>query len=186
MLAEALAQPVPVERPGARVQEVRDVGAVVALALHHERLRPDHLLDRAEQDRHVQHARGHRVVEPVVVHHADAVARVEDQVHVIAALADLAEPVREGQLGVAAQLLTQMVKRFLDVGAAHEEVEVLHEPPDAQVALERVPAAHQEVDVRRAQRLQDAPIEAKGARGCRRKITPRPWRAVLGHHGLAH
>src|SRR5439155_1172805 len=43
VLAEALAQSVPVERPGAGVQEVGDIGAVVSLALHHERLRPDHL-----------------------------------------------------------------------------------------------------------------------------------------------
>src|SRR5206468_2474039 len=148
--------------------------------------RPDHLFDRAEQDRDVQDARGDRVIEPVVVHDADPVARVEDEVDVVSALADLAEPVREGELGVASEALAEMVERLLDVGGAEKQIEVLHEPTDAQIPLERVTAADEEFDPRRGERAQDAAIET--GRGWTRgpRLTPGTWRAILRKHGLAH
>ena len=45
--SEAPHQPVPVQQAAAVTEQVGDVGAVVALALHDQRLRPDHLLGRA-------------------------------------------------------------------------------------------------------------------------------------------
>src|SRR6267142_1067151 len=104
VLAEAPGQAAPVDLLGARVDEVRDVGAVVALALHHVGLGPDRLLDRTEPNRLTHHGRGHRVAEPVVVHRARRVARAPDDVDLVVLVAlDLAEPVRKGQLGAVAE-----------------------------------------------------------------------------------
>ena len=83
-------------------QQVGDVAAVEALALHDERLRPDHLLGRAEPDRHPEHLVLDRVLEPAVVHPRDAVARAEDHVDEVLAVAGLAQPVGEGALGAVA------------------------------------------------------------------------------------
>jgi hypothetical protein len=52
---------------------VGDVGAVEALALLNQRLRPDHLLDWAESYWHVEDRVSRRVREPLFVHTGDAV-----------------------------------------------------------------------------------------------------------------
>src|ERR1700752_111374 len=80
----------------------------------------------------------------------------------------LPEPVRERELRVAAQTLRQQIQRLLDVARAHEDVEVLHEAADAEIALERVAAAHEEIDVGRAQLAEHAAIKPQSfhAGGC--------------------
>src|SRR2546429_7358066 len=45
--SEPVEQPTPVEAPAKGSNQVRDVCSVVSLTLHHERLRPDHLLGGA-------------------------------------------------------------------------------------------------------------------------------------------
>jgi hypothetical protein len=77
---------------------VRDVGAVEALALHDQSLRPDHLLGWNEAHRHPDHFRRHGVIEPDVVDLRDAVAGAEDQIDEVVAVKCLAEPMRKRQL----------------------------------------------------------------------------------------
>jgi hypothetical protein len=87
---EALEDAVPVQRLGAGAQDVRDVGAVVAFALHHERLLPEQLFDRRDLHRHTEDVRLEGELEPEIVHLADAVAGAEYEIHDVAALSALA------------------------------------------------------------------------------------------------
>ena len=104
----------------------------------------------------------------------------------VAALADLAEPVREGELGVASEVLAEVLERLLDVVGAEKQIEVLHEPTDAQIALERVAAADEEVVACLGELPQDTTIELERARTRGSDLAPWPWCAVLGQRGLAH
>src|SRR3954469_6361266 len=98
LLIEALHQPRPIDILGAGAEDVHDVGAVVALALHHERLLPDQLLDGRDLHRYAEDLGFHGVLEPCVVDTCESVARAENEIDVIAALPGLGEPVREGDL----------------------------------------------------------------------------------------
>ena len=68
---------------------------------------------------------------------------------------------------------------------AEKQVEIFHEPADAQVTLERVAAPDQEIDTARGELPQHPAIEAK-RRGGDRGGWPRARSVVLGKHGLAH
>ena len=92
----------PVELVADRVDDVRDVGAVEALALHDQPLRPDHLLGRNQLHVDVEDDAVDRVVEPQLVDDRDAVAGAEDQVDEVVALERLAEPVRKRELRLVA------------------------------------------------------------------------------------
>src|SRR5216683_1972298 len=160
---EAPGEPAPVEGLRAGVEQMRDVGAVVALALHDEGLRPDRLLGRAEPDRLRHHGGGHRVPEPVVVHRAHPVARVEDDVDVVVwGALDLGEPVRERDLRLVAQTLLDEAEGAGHVALADEQVEILHRAADPEIALQRVPAAHQELDAGRVRTRPGAGGDAAG------------------------
>ena len=128
---EAQHHAIPVERLGARAQDVRDVGAVVALALHHERLLPEQLFDRRDLHRHAEDVGFERVREPHVVDAADAVARAEDEVDDVVALLGLGEPVRERDLGVIARPARNASSAGIEVVLLEEEVEVLRFADDA-------------------------------------------------------
>ena len=183
---EAPRQPRPVQGVGAGVQEVLDVRSVVTLALHHEGLRPDHLFDRTQRHRNAQHPRRDRVAEPVLVHRADAVAAVEDQVDVLGASRDLAQPVREAELRVALEGPGEVIEGLLDVAGAQKKVEVLHRPPDAQVALERVAAADEKVDAGCAQLAEDPSIEPVRRRSRPHRIADRGLGGIHRQQGLPH
>src|SRR5687768_13960636 len=142
VVAEARHQARPVDALGRRAQDVRDVTAVEPLALHDERLGPDHLLGRDQTYGMVEHGGLDAVAEPVVVDRGHPVARAEDHVDEVVAAARLAEPVGERQLRLAAGG-GEDVEHPLDVARMHEDVEVLRVPRDARVALERVGAAHE-------------------------------------------
>jgi hypothetical protein len=66
--AEALHQAGPVELLGVGLQQVGDVGAVVALALHDEGLGQQAVLDVGHEHRHAQHVGLGVVAEPAAVH----------------------------------------------------------------------------------------------------------------------
>jgi len=136
-------QPRPVELLGARAHDVGNVGAVVPLALHHERLRPDHLLGRDQADGHVEDPLLHAVLKPQVVDEGHPVTGAEDQVDHLVAAPGLAQPVREAQIGVAAGG-AQGLEGRLHVAGMDEQIEVLGVPADARVTLERIGAANQE------------------------------------------
>ena len=74
MRAETSDQPRPIERVAEVIHEVHDVGAVEALALLHERLRPDHFLRRTQFHRHAEHVAVSRIREPVGVDAGDRIA----------------------------------------------------------------------------------------------------------------
>ena len=97
--AEPPQQAAPVQLAPARQDQVGDVRAVVALALHDEGLGPDHLLGRAEPDRDAEDFARRGVREPQVVHGGHAVARAEDEVDEAVPRIRLAQPVRERELG---------------------------------------------------------------------------------------
>jgi hypothetical protein len=83
---------------------------------------------------------------------------------------DLAEPVRKRELGAVAEAPLEMRERVRRVAREHEEVEILHRAPDAEVVLERVAASHEEREPALVQRREHAPVEA--ARGHRQGPAP--------------
>src|SRR5690349_8081046 len=181
-VAEARHQPRPVDAVGRGAQDVRDVAAVEALPLHDEGLRPDHLLGRNEPDGAAEDLVEHAMVEPLVVDDRDAVAGAEDDVDEVVATPRLAEPVRERQVGFAARR-RQRREHAVDVARMDEDVEVLRVARDAGVALERVGAAHEEVDARLVEALHGAEVEIAGRRGQRvvhGMVAPMPLPAWTG------
>src|SRR6266545_998693 len=150
---EANEEPVPVELVAARAEQVVHVGAVVALALEDEGLRPDHLLHRREQDLDAHDLRPARVAEPEVVHHGDAVSGGEDEVDVPLAPVRLADPARVRHLGPEPGALEDS-ERLLDIALAQEDVEVLRVPEDAGVLEQRVRPRHEERHARPGERPQ--------------------------------
>ena len=79
----------------------------------------------------------------------------------IVALLCLREPVRKGDLcPVAGEC--ERLERLVDIGASHEEIEVLRLANDAGVVQDRVRATDQKRDARVAQHVQRATIEGVG------------------------
>src|ERR1051326_7786535 len=81
---------------------MRDIGPVVTLALHHERLGPDRFLDRTEIDASTEHFGLFSMTKPFIVDPRRTVAGAENQVGEIFAAIRLAEPVGKRELGMAA------------------------------------------------------------------------------------
>ena len=152
------------------------VGAVEALALHDERLRPDHLLRGRELHRSAQHLAHRRVLEPFLVDRRDRIAGAEDDVDEILAADRLAEPVRIREFGVA-RLALERGHRALHVHAAHEHVEVLGVALDAREMEEGVGASDEKRHLRALEPLHD--IRIKCAR------TPTRFILQQGLHGHA-
>jgi hypothetical protein len=165
-------------------EEVHDVSAVEALPLHDKRLLPEKLLDWSDLDRHPEHFGLERVSEPLVVHAADAIARREDQVHMVARLMRLREPVRERDLRAVAGI-AKRGERAIQVAASHKEIEVLGVAHDAGVLEIRVGSPHQKWNVRVTQHVQRAAIERVGvATGVvERRLKGHPLR-LLGVRGV--
>ena len=99
---EAIDQASPVHGPAGHADEVGDVGAIEALALHDEGLRPQHLLGRDEAHLVTEHLGRTGVLEPDVIHHGEPVAGSEDDVDEVLTGLDLAEPVLRLHLRVVA------------------------------------------------------------------------------------
>src|SRR6266481_615713 len=145
--AEARHEPAPVELSVAGADQVGDVRAVVALALHHEGLGPDHLLRRAQSDGHAEHGRADGVVEPVAVDVGKTIARAVDDVDVIARDPRFPQPVRERQIRLETRS-RQRPQEYQRVPPADEYVEVLRPPDALGVVPERIAAADQKRDAR--------------------------------------
>jgi hypothetical protein len=122
---------------------VGDVGPVEAIPLHHERLGPDALLGRGHHDANAQHLLLGRVLEPLLVHHRDAVPRAEDDVDEAGRRADLRQPMGEDQVGLVPGL-GRCAQESLDVAGADEDVEILGRAVDACLMHERERAPDQE------------------------------------------
>ena len=155
--AEAPEQAAPVKVRSAGEDEVCDVGAVVPLSLHDEGLGPDHLLRRAEADRHAKHGTGHRVREPEVIHDGHAIPRAVDEVDEPVPDIRLGEPVRERELGREPGVAESGARR-LTVFAAQEHVQVLRVPDNARIRGERIGPADQELHATVPKRLQRPPV----------------------------
>jgi hypothetical protein len=135
-----------------------DIGAVEALALHDERLRPDHFLRGTQLHRDPEDLVGNGVREPFVVDGGDPVAGAVDDVDEIATRERLAEPVGKRHLRPKARS-RQDVKRFFQVPLSHEKVEVLRVAADAGVARRRVRPAHEEPNPRGLECKKGAAVE---------------------------
>src|SRR6185503_9646549 len=96
---ETLDQTIPIELVAHGVDDVRHVRTVIALPLHDQSLRPDHLLGRDQERIDAEDLVLHGVLEPTIVHPCHAIAGTEDEIDEILALAvRLAEPVRKSEL----------------------------------------------------------------------------------------
>src|SRR5580704_11518751 len=133
VLRESSKKPVPVERRPAREEQVRDVGAIEAFSLHHERLRPDRFLWRAKQDGYAEDRARRSVRKPLRIDSRGAVARVVDDVEKeVLVVMRLRQPMRVGHARMEAGALEDAE----NAGNAltHDEyVEVLRRPADGAV-----------------------------------------------------
>src|SRR6266851_4085430 len=154
----------PVELPVAGPDQVRDVRAVVALALHHECLRPDHLLGRAQAHGHAEHGRGHGVSEPSPVDVGDTVARAVDDVDVVALEMRLPQPVRKGQIRLESAGRQRSQQRE-GVAPADEYVEVLRAPHALRIVPQRITSTHQERDARSRHLDERVPVAPASLQG---------------------
>ena len=102
MWAHATEQSTPVESITPRADQVGDVRAVESLALLHERLGPDHLLHRAQPNRHPEYLGIHGVL--------------EDQGYPMARLHDIA----------TARMPTRAEKAALRLAAGVPVIDLLH------------------------------------------------------------
>src|SRR6266536_2922599 len=171
---EAREEAIPVHLVAAGADEVRHVVAVEALPLAHERLRPDHLLGRREQHGAPHDLCRPRVLEPGIVHRAEAVAGREDEVDEPLASVALPDPDRVQELGPEPRALEGPECR-LEVAPAQEDVEVLRVPEDPRVLEERVGARDDVRDRSRVERPE--------------RVRPRvelAGRPLLGRSLLAH
>src|SRR6266536_67786 len=171
---EAREEAIPVHLVAAGADEVRHVVAVEALPLAHERLRPDHLLGRREQHGAPHDLCRPRVLEPGIVHRAEAVAGREDEVAEPLAAVALPDPDRVQELGPEPRALEGPECR-LEVAPAQEDVEVLRVPEDPRVLEERVGARDDVRDRSRVERPE--------------RVRPRvelAGRPLLGRSLLAH
>src|SRR5581483_1398864 len=165
---------------------MRDIGAVVALALHHVGFRPDSLLHRAQLYSVAEYLRVYAVAKPFVVHACRAVAGAEDQIGEIFSAVGFAEPMGEGQLRVTAHD-REGVKRPLAVVGANEDIEIFRVAPDAGVAFERISAADQKRHRALGQRRQNPDVElfprllrtlvTIAVHGRTSRLIPLPWSA---------
>ena len=114
MLAEVREEARPVERRAARFEEVIDIRAVEALALHDEAFARDHLLRAGDEDGDAPERAVRGVLEPAIVDLAETVRRGVDEVDEVRAGPGLREPVREALLGLEA-FLAAMSPRRLDL-----------------------------------------------------------------------
>lgn len=162
MRAEPRDQPTPIEPWATRANQVRHVVAIVPLALHYEGLRPDHLLGRAQPDRHPQHRGGHAVREPRVVDLGNANARAVDDVDAAAVDPRLPEPVGERPIGLEA-VGRQRPQQADGVATADEHVEVLRAAHAAGIVCQRIVAADEERDAGPLHQQERPPVSPAAA-----------------------
>src|SRR5438309_9311677 len=100
-----------------------DVGTVVALALQDKALRPNGLLNGAELDSLAEDFSRRRLREPGVIDTNDTVPGTKNDIDIVATLKGFAQPVGEGQLGLAADG-GEEVEGAHGVFGANKDVEV--------------------------------------------------------------
>src|SRR6266545_3423611 len=99
VVSHSAEQPLPIEHGSAGVQEVRDIGAIEALALHDEYLLPEDLFYGAQSGWQAEDKILRGMREPFVVHGAKPVSRVEDDVDVVVPTKRFGDPAGISQLG---------------------------------------------------------------------------------------
>src|SRR5713101_5448939 len=150
---EPVQQPAPIEAPATGSNQVRHVCSVVPLTLHHERLRPDHLLGRAELDRHAEDDGGVAAGEPVVIDLGEAVPRSVDHVDTVALDTRLAQPVRKREVRLEAGR-RHPIEESLRVRLAHEDVQVLRTAHASGIVAKRMAAPNEKRDVQARHQLE--------------------------------
>src|SRR5262249_9922716 len=89
---ETLQESSPIEVVAFGQNQMSNVGAVIALALHDEGFRPDHFLHGANLSRSAENLSGIGVSEPVVIDRGYAVAGAENDIDEVVSLVNLGEP----------------------------------------------------------------------------------------------
>jgi hypothetical protein len=148
----------PVEALAGSQEQMHHVAAVVALALHDVRLRPDHLLGRSKPDGHAEDLAFDRMLEPFVVDRGLTVATREDEIDECIAFVDLSEPVWKLELGVISRAIHHFFEARV-VASADEHVEVFRLAGDAGVTEVRVSAADEERQALGMEELERGAIE---------------------------
>ena len=158
MRADAVDQPLPVERVAEAENQVQDVGDVVPVPLADEQPVPDQLLGRRDAHRHRGQDARPAVLDPVLVDERDAVAHPVDQIDEVLAEGRLGEPVRvlepRDEPGRA-----QRARGRDDRCRLEEQIEVLGLAVDAGVLVDGVGAGDDVGHARGVERLERALVD---------------------------
>src|SRR6185437_11402281 len=109
---------------------------------HNEGFAPDQLFRRTEMGFQAEHLSRVRMLEPLVVDGANAIAGAKNNVDEIVAAENLGEPVRKRHFGGKTALAEKFEHRG-DVPRTDEQVQVFGNPERSGVLLERVRPADQ-------------------------------------------
>src|SRR5215470_6113130 len=121
---EAAHEPLPVHQARTMAEQVCDIGAVVSLAFHDERLGPDHLFCRHQLDGDAQDSLVHGMRKPLVVDFCQPIAGVIDHIDELLAVMGLGEPVMERDLR-SESAASQYLEHATQIARSGENVEVL-------------------------------------------------------------
>ena len=149
-----------------------DVGAVIALPLHDERFRPNHLRDRTNLLRSAENLSRLGIFEPVIIDRGDAVPGAENDIDKIISLIDLGEPMRKSELDLKTRS-TEKFENRPNVSPAHENIQVLGIAPDSGVMFQGERAADQERSFGLDELGQHSPVEGSTSQ---RQMRPRKWK----------
>jgi hypothetical protein len=185
--AEPLDQAAPVHPLAVGENDVGHVGPVEALPLHDVGLGPEALLRGRHLHLDPHHLSLGGVLEPLVVHHGDAVPGAEDDVNEPGGGPDLGQPVGMDQVGLVAGGGAG-VEQPVHIARPHEDVEVLGGSVDTRLMDERERSTDEERDPRAGEHLHGLSVEGPG-RGFDHRVggrQPHPaLRAREGHHTTA-
>ncbi len=172
VFAIAIDEPPPIHPVAGGEDDVRDVRAIEALALHDQALGPDHLLGRDEPHLDVEDDALDRVIEPELIDGRHAVAGAEDEIDEVFAFERFPQPVRKGQLALVSRRIEDRL-RLWEILPEDEDIEVFRVALDPRVAREGIRAADEKrqaaiphqlhrIDVERAALRIDEGVRGRG------------------------
>jgi hypothetical protein len=140
------------------------VGAVIALALHNESLRPDHFFHGTDPSGGAEGTSGFGVSKPIVIDHGDAISGAENDIDKIIPAINFCQPMGESQLCPESRSL-QMLESGLNMSRAHENIQILGIAPNPGVIFQGKGASDEKGDPCLGQVGQYLPVKGSTSNG---------------------
>ena len=98
----------PIQSIATRANDVGDVRAIIAFALHNKSLAPDQFFRRTKIYFHAESLARHRMLEPAIIDSTDTITRAKNDIDELVCVIDFAEPVGEIEFRAEAPALTRV------------------------------------------------------------------------------